>query len=290
MLLAIDTATNLAGIALLDGGGLPLFSREQEALGAGMATEPPTPARPPGYSAGRNLDSEVLVSDEMQTRSGGGPLRSSSRSSGEHEGLPRDELLRVRDAYQWQTGRNHTVELMPKIIRLLGEAGARAEELEAVAVAIGPGSYTGLRIGLSVAKGFCLAHGAALVAVPTLDISAMMCPPRDGLLCAMLQAGRGGWPQAFTARTLDSGRGPASCSSGAPPSWRKPAPARRPTLPASSTRPPLRTSASGLQGLAAFAPEGEWKRDPRVLARLGWERLRQGRRENLETLAPAYGQ
>ena len=47
---------------------------------------------------------------------------------------------------------------------------------------------------------------------------------------------------------------------------------------------------AGLGARATFAPTGEWKRDPRVLARLGWGRLRRGQAENLETLAPFYGQ
>jgi len=212
----------------------------------------------------------------------------------------------VRGAYQWQTGRNHTVELMPNIIRLLGEAGARAEQLEAVAVAIGPGSYTGLRIGLSVAKGLCLAQsasavrgrrGAALVAVPTLDISAMGClpraalalyPPRDEVLCAMLQAGRGRLAAGFYRAETGQWQSSGGLFFGRVAELAEACAGRATYFAGELDDATLAVLRERLAGLAAFAPEGEWNRDPRVLARLGWERLRQGRRENLDTLAPTY--
>jgi tRNA threonylcarbamoyladenosine biosynthesis protein TsaB len=196
----------------------------------------------------------------------------------------------VRASYQWQTGRNHTVELMPNIIRLLGEAGARAEELGAVAVAIGPGSYTGLRIGLSVAKGFCLAHGAALVAVPTLDISAMGYLLRDEVLCAMLQAGRGRLAAGFYRVEAGQWRGSGGLFLGRAAELAEACAGQATYFAGELDGATVTVLRERLQVLAAFAPEGEWNRDPRVLARLGWERLRQGLRENLETLSPVYGQ
>jgi tRNA threonylcarbamoyladenosine biosynthesis protein TsaB len=74
---------------------------------------------------------------------------------------------------------------------MLRNAGARADALEALAVGLGPGSFTGLRIGLAFAKGFALAHALPLLGVPTLDIVAHAQPPMDGVLLAVLSAGRG---------------------------------------------------------------------------------------------------
>ena len=65
--------------------------------------------------------------------------------------------------------RSHATRLTPMISDALAHVGAQPADLEVVAVSSGPGSYTGLRIGLSTAKGLCLASGAALAAVPTLD-------------------------------------------------------------------------------------------------------------------------
>ncbi len=63
----------------------------------------------------------------------------------------------------------HAERLLPAIDRVLKQAGLRASQLDAVAVSIGPGSFTGLRIGLSVAKGLVFSSSAKLVSVSTLE-------------------------------------------------------------------------------------------------------------------------
>ncbi|MBN2305829.1 MAG: tRNA (adenosine(37)-N6)-threonylcarbamoyltransferase complex dimerization subunit type 1 TsaB [Anaerolineae bacterium] len=98
---------------------------------------------------------------------------------------------RVHYEATWHTTNNHTIELTPTIHRALIQVKVTPADLSAVAVAIGPGSFTGLRIGLGVAKGLALAQNLALVAVPTLDIVAAAVPVSDNSLLAVLQAGRG---------------------------------------------------------------------------------------------------
>ncbi len=78
---------------------------------------------------------------------------------------------------------------MPRLIEVvLAEAGERLASGDAVAVTIGPGSFTGLRIGLSFAKGLAFASGLRIVGVPTLDALALAAPPWSGVLCAGLDA------------------------------------------------------------------------------------------------------
>ena len=91
----------------------------------------------------------------------------------------------------WNAGRKHTTELMPRLIRMLETANLNVTDLTTLAVALGPGSFTGLRIGLAVAKGLALPHKLAVVGVPTLEITAY--PFREGKLpvWAIAQAGRG---------------------------------------------------------------------------------------------------
>jgi tRNA threonylcarbamoyladenosine biosynthesis protein TsaB len=91
----------------------------------------------------------------------------------------------------WTTPNRHTVELMPAIQQLLGRSRLSPTDLTGLAVSQGPGSFNGLRIGFSAAKGLSLALTIPLIAIPTLDILAEAQPCFDGILIAVLQAGRG---------------------------------------------------------------------------------------------------
>ena len=89
--------------------------------------------------------------------------------------------------------RVHSKRLTPLVEDILRHADASSAELDAVAVSEGPGSYTGLRIGVSTAKGWALSADAALVGVPTLEAYAArvrpMAAPSD-VVCALLDARR----------------------------------------------------------------------------------------------------
>ena len=94
-------------------------------------------------------------------------------------------------------GPNHAVKLGSFVDEALAFVEQRDMPLDAVAVSSGPGSYTGLRIGVSMAKGVCYGRGVKLIAVPTL---ALLCVPvllghadeleENALLCPMLDARR----------------------------------------------------------------------------------------------------
>ncbi|MBE1447377.1 tRNA (adenosine(37)-N6)-threonylcarbamoyltransferase complex dimerization subunit type 1 TsaB [Paenibacillus sp. OAS669] len=69
--------------------------------------------------------------------------------------------------------RNHSIHLLPQIQQLLTSAGLSAKELDAFGVGVGPGSYTGVRIGVTAAKTFAWTHGMALLAVSSLETMAL---------------------------------------------------------------------------------------------------------------------
>ena len=88
----------------------------------------------------------------------------------------------------WRTNRRHTVELAPAIQTAISDCGMRVTDLHAVAVAIGPGSFTSLRIGLAVTKGLALSLHLPVVGIPTLDITAACQPIRDIPLIAPVES------------------------------------------------------------------------------------------------------
>jgi tRNA threonylcarbamoyladenosine biosynthesis protein TsaB len=82
----------------------------------------------------------------------------------------------------------HSERLLPAVDRALGEARITLEALGGIAVSIGPGSFTGLRIGLSTAKGLAYATGLPLVGVPTLEAMAWTLPAARWQICPVLDA------------------------------------------------------------------------------------------------------
>jgi tRNA threonylcarbamoyladenosine biosynthesis protein TsaB len=87
-----------------------------------------------------------------------------------------------------QSGRRHAERLMALTATVLQEAGLTLRDVDALAVSIGPGSFTGLRIGVSAWKGLALGAQKPLVAVPTLDAMARLVSVADGWVCPLTDA------------------------------------------------------------------------------------------------------
>ena len=98
---------------------------------------------------------------------------------------------RIVAGRSWHSSVNHTTELMPAVSQLLDTRDVRPHDLEAVAVALGPGGFSALRTGLSAAKGLAMAVRIPIIGISSLDLEAF--PFRDSGLpvCALLEAGRG---------------------------------------------------------------------------------------------------
>jgi tRNA threonylcarbamoyladenosine biosynthesis protein TsaB len=93
--------------------------------------------------------------------------------------------------------KDHASWLHTSIAAMLQQTGMKTTDLSAVSVSIGPGSYTGLRVGLSAAKGFCYALNIPLIAVGTLDMIAFAVKEEaTEFICAMIDARR---MEVFTA-------------------------------------------------------------------------------------------
>lgn len=99
-----------------------------------------------------------------------------------------DEAL-IAQCFQ-RTGLTHSATLMPMVESMLKNAGLTLAEMDVIAVAAGPGSFTGLRIGVSAAKGLAWAEGKPCAGVSTLEAMAWQMSGMDGVVCAAMDARR----------------------------------------------------------------------------------------------------
>ncbi len=90
-------------------------------------------------------------------------------------------------------GLQHSPALLPLADRLLSELGFTARDLELVVCSVGPGSFTGIRIGLATAKGIAFATGCPLVGVTTLDALALPWSGFPGSVWSVIDARKGRW-------------------------------------------------------------------------------------------------
>lgn len=98
--------------------------------------------------------------------------------------------FRIVAEHTWHSPNQHTRQIPPAIRSMLRDAGTSARALTGVAVAAGPGSYTGLRVGMALAKGIAGGNNVPLIGVSTFDITAFAAPQATGALIVTLLAGR----------------------------------------------------------------------------------------------------
>lgn len=96
----------------------------------------------------------------------------------------------LRAECTWEAVRRHTVTLVPHIKQMLDNSSVDPADLQALAVCVGPGSYTGVRIGIAVSKGMAASGGFPLIGITTLDILTAAQPPDPRPMYALFAAGR----------------------------------------------------------------------------------------------------
>jgi tRNA threonylcarbamoyl adenosine modification protein YeaZ len=105
-------------------------------------------------------------------------------------------LTLVRDRYvlaelTWRCGQNHTRQLMPNLEHLLHQLELGSSEITSIIVARGPGSFNGLRVGISTAKGLAFSLGVPIVGISSLEAEAYQHAEIGLPVCPMFNAGRG---------------------------------------------------------------------------------------------------
>jgi len=195
-----------------------------------------------------------------------------------HRGQLRAELT-------WHAGQNHTAELVPNLIYLLGQQKVKPRELEAVAVAKGPGSFNGLRVAMSTAKGLAFALSIPLVGISTLEAQAYAHAPSGLTICPLLNAGRG-----EVAAALFRGRG----------GWHRlleeqittiealSAMIREETIFCGEIVPEMAQELKERLGERAVLAGPASVRRAGYLAELAWQRLERGQWDDPATLQPLY--
>ncbi len=174
--------------------------------------------------------------------------------------------------------------LAPALQLLLKQADWSPQSIELVAVAIGPGSFTGLRIGVTTAKTFAYAVGAEVIGINTLGALAAQAPASAAPLWTILDAQR---QELFAAKFLvnDAGRPRAECETFiiSQEAW------------LAGLRPGDRVTGTALGRLAARLPAGVelvpqefWQPMAAAVGQLAWQAYQTGHRDDVWQLAPKY--
>jgi tRNA threonylcarbamoyladenosine biosynthesis protein TsaB len=200
-------------------------------------------------------------------------------------GLALYDGSQVISEYAWRSSQRHTVELAPAVSELLTRSSLTMDHVHALGVALGPGSFTSLRVGLSLVKGLALARHLPLIGIPTLDILAAAQPLSRLPLAVAIQAGRGRLALGWYKRSKNG--------------WQAKGAARLVTIGelVGNVKGPARVcgefTAQERQQLSQkieiqlVAPVQSVRR-PAVLAELAWSRWQAGHVDDEATLAPIY--
>ena len=200
-------------------------------------------------------------------------------------GLAVYDGAQVISEYAWRSSQRHTVELAPAISELLRRCGLSTDDIRALGVALGPGSFTSLRVGLSLVKGLAIARGLPLIGIPTLDILAAAQPLSKLPLLVAIQAGRGRLAAGWYKRSKGN--------------WKSKDPARVVTAKAlvEEVESPMIVCAEltaaerelfgGKAEIQLVSPAQSVRR-PALLAELAWARWQAGDVDEAATLAPIY--
>lgn len=180
--------------------------------------------------------------------------------------------------------RRHARDLAPAVVELLAAQGWRPRDLHAVIVSRGPGSYTGLRVGVMSAKALAYATGCGLLGVETFAAVALQAPAEATTVEVIADAQQGRvYAQRFRRATPDaplSAEGPLAIEEFAQRF-------DQPRVDTWVTGPGLRVYAPRLAGWLTAAEE-VWEPRPESLLRLGLTRFLAGERDDVWAMEPLY--
>jgi tRNA threonylcarbamoyladenosine biosynthesis protein TsaB len=186
----------------------------------------------------------------------------------------------------WYSRNYHTVELAPAIETLLARCSSKPRDLQALGVALGPGSFTGLRIGLALIKGMAQALNIPVIGIPTLEVLAAAQPVQEKNLVAVLQAGRGrlaaGWYKASEGRWVQQGILEVLTAA------ELVSKIDQPTLVCGELEPEEQRILARKYRNVQLVSAAHAVRHPSYLAELAWRRWKSGEVDDAASLTPIY--
>ena len=214
-------------------------------------------------------------------------------------GLALYDGAQVIGEYAWRSSQRHTVELAPAIAELLARCGLSMNDVQALGVALGPGSFTSLRVGLSLVKGLSLSRHIPLIGIPTLDILANAQVASKLPLAVAIQAGRGRFALGWYKRSSPVDKRSSPVDKSSKNGWQAQGPAKVVTIEVlkdevkspsllcgeftSEDRQKLETNTN-----VHLVSPAQSVRRPAILAELAWKRWQAGDVDDEASLAPIY--
>ena len=201
-------------------------------------------------------------------------------------GLALYDGVRVLSENVWTSQDYHTVELAPAVEEMLKKSDVGISDLEALGVAIGPGSFTGLRIGLALAKGLALVRHIPLIGIPSLDVLAAAQAQTNIPMAASLRAGRGWLAVGWYKLAEDSWQSSGNLEVLTAQDLSKRI--HSPTLVCGEFTERERRLLKRKRKNVILASPAQSLRRPAFLAELAWERWQAGDTADPATLSPIY--
>ncbi len=187
----------------------------------------------------------------------------------------------------WRCGQNHTTQLLPHLAHLLNQIKLSLQSTTGIIVARGPGSFNGLRVGISTAKGLAFSLGIPIVGISSLEVEAYQHAETGLPICPIFNAGRGEIATAIYQAKHNE--------------WRQLIAEHITTIEALCSQITTKTIFCGefipfiatqltkqLKQKAVIPPPAAGLRRASFLAELGLKRLKAGDYDNLTTLQPLY--
>lgn len=201
-------------------------------------------------------------------------------------GLALYDGTQVSGEMTWTSSARHTQELAPAVAGLLERVGVQVSAIQCLGVAIGPGSFTSLRVGLAFVKGMALARRIPIVGVPTLDVVAASVPVGERKLAAVLQAGRGKlalvWYRPVESGWISEGAAVVATAEEIEQMIHKP------TIVCGEMTAEERQHLARRYKNVVLASPAQCVRRPGQLAEMAWNRWQAGQVDTPASLAPIY--